>query len=55
MHFNWANTTLAVLLAMRLWYAVVTNGKPIYEMSGKKGALWILVITFLLWAGGFWR
>ena len=55
MHFTWANTALAVLLVIRLGYAVATNGKPIYEMSGKKGALWVFMITFLLWAGGFWR
>jgi hypothetical protein len=54
MHLTWPNVTLAVLLAVRLWYAAATNGKPVYEMSGLKGALWVGVIAALLLKGGFW-
>jgi hypothetical protein len=54
MHLAWPNVTLAALLAARLWYAYATNGKPVYEMSGRKGALWVGVIAVLLWQGGFW-
>ena len=55
MHLNWANVTLSVLLLVRVWYAVVSNGRPVYEMSAKKGVWWVATIVFLLWAGGFWR
>jgi hypothetical protein len=55
MHLNWANTTVLFLLAGRVWYAIVTNGRPIYEPSAKRGILWVGMIFVLLWVGGFWR